>query len=100
MQRPSRLLGLFGVMILTTMSNQSLSAAPGTATNNVTPEKTVADRLTEYGETARARLKPHFERAGISYPPKELAFVGLKQEKRLEIHARQGTNGFKFLRAY
>ena len=49
---------------------------------------------------ARARLKPHFERAGVSYPPKELAFVGLKQEKRLEIYARQGTNGFKFICAY
>lgn len=99
MKQFSKLLGVIG-MILTIMSKQPLSAAPVTTTNAVASEKTVADRLKEYGEVARARLKPHFERAGISYPPKQLAFVGLKQEKLLEIYARQGTNGFKFVRAY
>lgn len=75
-------------------------SASVTVTNQSAPEKTVADRLAQYGAMARARLRPHFERAGISYPPQALAFVGLKQEKSLEIYARQGTNGFKFICAY
>lgn len=89
---------LIALIILPMMLNQQLPAAP--TTNEVVAPKTVADRLTEYGEVARARLKPHFERAKVSYPPKELVFVGLKQEKVLEIYAKQGTNGFKFICAY
>ena len=63
-------------------------------------EFTVAERLDQYGATARARLQPHFEKAGVAYPPSELIFVGLKEEKSLEIYARNGTNALKFIRAY
>lgn len=75
-------------------------SVPATGTNQPSVEKTVADRLEQYGATARTRLRPHFEQAGISYPPQALAFIGLKQEKSVEIYARQGTNDFKFIRAY
>jgi murein L,D-transpeptidase YafK len=61
---------------------------------------TITQRLKEYGPTARARLAPHFEKAGIAYPPSELIFVGLKEEKRLEIYAKSGTNNFKPVRSY
>lgn len=93
-----RFFRFFTLLLMPIMCPQDLSAAPA-ATNEISASKTVADRLAEYGEAARARLKPHFARAGISYPPQELVFVGLKQEKQLEIYAR-GTNGFKFVRAY
>jgi len=61
---------------------------------------TIAERLKEYGAVARARLEPHFKKAAISYPPHELIFVGLKEEKVLEIYAYDSTNDFKFVRAY
>lgn len=63
-------------------------------------EYTVAERLDQYGAGARARLKPHFDKAGVIYPPSELVFVGLKEEKSLEVYARNGTNALKFIRAY
>lgn len=77
----------------------ALAAAP-TETNSVPPEKTVEDRLREYGVEARGRLQPAFAQAGLTYPPKRLAFVGLKQEKQLQIYAAAGTNNFKFVRSY
>ena len=61
---------------------------------------TIADRLEQYGPPARARLLPHLEQQGISYPPRELVFVGLKEEKMLEVYAKNGTNGFKLIRSY
>jgi murein L,D-transpeptidase YafK len=61
---------------------------------------TVEERLQQYGAAARARLSPHFEKQRVSYPPRELIFVGLKEEKRLEIYARSGTNDFRFVRSY
>ena len=94
------LLGFFVCALFVMTSEAQTPPAVAMGTNQPTKPKTVEDRLREYGATARARLRPHFDRAGISYPPQTLAFVGLKQEKSLEIYARQGTNSFKFIRAY
>jgi hypothetical protein len=61
---------------------------------------TVAERLAQYGAAARTRLSVHFEKQKVAFPPRELVFVGLKQEKTLEVYARSGTNGFKLIRTY
>lgn len=49
---------------------------------------TIDDRLKEYGTDTRSRLRPHFEAAGVSYPPVEIVLVGLKDEKLLEVWSR------------
>ncbi len=49
--------------------------------------KTVAERVEQYGPEARARLAPHFQSAGVAYPPGEVMLVGLKEEKLLEVYA-------------
>lgn len=69
---------------------------------NETPARaaTIAERLEQYGASARARLATHFKQAGIEYPPKELVFVGLKEEKALQVYAKSGTNRFHLVRAY
>ena len=61
---------------------------------------TVEERLAQYGAAARARLAPYFKKQKVAYPPRELIFVGLKEEKQLEIYARSGTNALKFIRTY
>ena len=33
-------------------------------------KKTVADRISEYGEAVQKRLAPSFSQVGITYPPK------------------------------
>lgn len=56
--------------------------------------RTVEDVLRMYGPEAVERLVPHFKRAGVDYPPRELTLLGLKAERRLEVWApdRRGTN--------
>ncbi|MBT3381038.1 MAG: hypothetical protein HN742_20595 [Lentisphaerae bacterium] len=44
---------------------------------------TVADRLREHGAKVRARLGPSFAAVNVSYPPKQIVFVGLKEERPL-----------------
>ncbi len=61
---------------------------------------TITERLEQYGPGARARLEPYFQKQGIAYPPAQIAFIGLKQEKLLQIYARNGTNGFVWIRSY
>jgi hypothetical protein len=62
--------------------------------------KTVEDRLAEYGDVVRERLEPQFRAAGVSYPPGRLSFVGLKEEKLLEVYAADPNGEFRFICTY
>jgi len=62
--------------------------------------RTVGERLAQYGDSARRRLLPYFEEAHISYPPDRLVFVGVKQEKKLEVWACGDNRQFKLIRTY
>jgi len=67
---------------------------------SVAEGKSVADRLEQYGVSSRARLAPYFDKAGVRYPPLSLVFVGLKEEKLLQVYAQSGTNDVRFIREY
>ena len=64
----------------------------------ITGPRTVADVVAKYGPAARARLAPHFRRAGASYPPKEIAILVLKRERRVAVWVR--GDRWRFLRNY
>jgi len=61
--------------------------------------RTVADVVARYGPAARARLAPHFTRAGVAWPPKEIAILVLKRERRVAVWVR-GPERWRFLRNY
>lgn len=44
--------------------------------------------LERVGPRVRERWKPYVAAAGLSYPPPELALLGFKRERRLEVWAR------------
>jgi len=62
-------------------------------------ERTVEDILQTYGPYATNKLKPYFTKAKVSYPPRAITFVALKQEKKLELWARDNGE-FQFIRNY
>jgi len=62
-------------------------------------QRTVADVLHVYGEYATRKLNPYFAQAKVSYPPREVTFVALKQEMKLELWARDNGE-FRFIRDY
>jgi len=62
--------------------------------------RTVADVLTIYGPDARKRLAPHFRRAGVSYPPKRIAILVFKEERRLTLWAANADGRWRFIRHY
>jgi murein L,D-transpeptidase YafK len=66
----------------------------------MTGEKTVGDRLKEFGPVVHARLEPRFREVGVTYPPKKLVFVGLKQERQLEIWVSDGSHDLRYLKSY
>jgi len=60
---------------------------------------TVEDILQAYGAYATRKLKPYFAKAKVSYPPREVTFIALKQEKKLELWARD-SGEFRYIRDY
>ncbi len=62
--------------------------------------KTIQDRLMEFGEPVRARLTPHFDRAGVHFPPSRMAFVAIKDARRLELWAANEGEDLRFIREY
>ena len=48
----------------------------------------VEDRLSQYGARADARMRPAFQRAGVAYPPAQVALLVFKDTRSLEVYAR------------
>ena len=61
--------------------------------------RSVADVVAKYGPAARARLKPHFVKARVAYPPKEITFLVFKEERRVALWARDAGQ-WRFIRDY
>lgn len=61
--------------------------------------RTTDDVLYQFGPYARQQLEPYFRNAGVSYPPRKVTFIALKQERKLEVWA--GDEGeLRFIRDY
>jgi len=59
----------------------------------------VADILQTYGTHVKGKLDYSFTKAKVSYPPREVTFIALKQEKKLELWARD-SGEFRLIRDY
>jgi len=51
------------------------------------------------GPDAEARLRPRFSRAGVTYPPRAVVLLALKEEKQLELWAKDDKD-YVFIRSY
>jgi hypothetical protein len=60
---------------------------------------TVEDVLKSYGAYVTGRLSYYFATAKVSYPPREVTLIAFKQEKKLELWARD-SGEFRLIRDY
>ena len=70
------------------------------AVQHMIGRKTIADRVDEYGAVAHARIKPYFERAGVTYPPSSVVLLGLKRERKLCVYAAGPAGKYRLIREY
>jgi hypothetical protein len=61
---------------------------------------TVSQRVAQYGADVRLRLKPDFDRLGVSYPPRRVVLAAFKAERRLEVWVADEPARFKLLKTY
>ena len=61
---------------------------------------TTDERVAQFGEAVDQRLRPHFEAAGVAYPPPALVLLGLKHEQRLELYGPGADGELVYIHAY
>jgi len=65
------------------------------------PGYTVAQRLEQYGDDVAGRLMPAFAQANVNYPPHELAYLAFKEERQLQVYARNtASERWRFIKQY
>jgi L,D-transpeptidase catalytic domain len=60
----------------------------------------VDDRLAQFGARANARLAPRFAAAEVTFPPQEIALLAFKDARILQVYARSGGQGWRFVHSY
>lgn len=63
-------------------------------------KKSVAERVAEFGDAVHGRLAARFKELGVSYPPRQIILVGLKQEKLLEVWVAGEGGQYEYLGSY
>ncbi|MEL7449588.1 MAG: L,D-transpeptidase family protein [Pseudomonadota bacterium] len=64
------------------------------------PWYTIEERLAQYGPSARARMRDHFDAASVAYPPGAVVLVALKAERRVELYAGDTPESLAHIRDY
>ena len=66
----------------------------------IVPSTTIEAQLLRYGPNAHERLHRYFEQAGLHYPAKDIAFLGMKKERELEVYGSDDGKKFKLVKTY
>ena len=61
--------------------------------------RSIDEALYAFAPSALEQMKPYFRKAGVAYPPKEIVLLAYKDERKLELWARD-TGRFKLIRPY
>ncbi|MFT7487931.1 MAG: hypothetical protein ACI9OU_000321 [Candidatus Promineifilaceae bacterium] len=69
-----------------------------TSTQKVSSAPTTSDRLDQFGPSVRQRWAPYFEATKLSYPPKALTLIGIKDSRILEVWASDDAKTFSHIR--
>ena len=99
MKRRYFLLSLLALAVLTYVFKPYIKLAISPVTNRFTNNKTVAERLAQFGEAARGRWKPYFSSAQAVYPPISVKLVAVKTEHRLLVYAADQSGGYRWIRS-
>ncbi|OQX01323.1 MAG: hypothetical protein BWK73_46470 [Thiothrix lacustris] len=65
-----------------------------------THKYSVVQRLEQFGTAAASRLAPHFQQAGVAFPPTAITLLAFKDSKRLELYARDPQGAWQQVLAY
>ena len=80
--------------------HESLEIVAAYAANHVQSARTVEDRLQEFGDQARERLRLHFAAADVRYPGQRIRLVALKDQRLLQLYAQAAEGNWLLIHTY
>lgn len=63
-----------------------------TAAKKLRGPYTVDERVDQFGQPVATRLASAFASAGVAYPPHEIAYLAFKDQRRLQVYARNASD--------
>lgn len=66
---------------------------------SMTQKETLETIQEKYGATAQERLEPYFEKAGVTFPPQQTKLLALKEERLLELWAKD-KGAYRWIKNY
>jgi hypothetical protein len=81
--------GVVGVAVMS--HDRSVSLLRHAAARAAGPY-TVSERVEQFGADVDARLRAAFVSAGVDYPPRNIAFLAFKDQRTLDVYARNGAD--------
>ncbi|MFT4058265.1 MAG: hypothetical protein QM652_01815 [Legionella sp.] len=63
-------------------------------------DQAVDRAIKRYGLRVEPQLKSYFTKAGVNYPPREVALLAFKSERKIELWARNSEKSWKHIHNY
>lgn len=63
-------------------------------------DKSVDNAIVKYGLRTEPELKRFFSNAKVAYPPKDIALLAFKQERKVELWAKNDQQSWRFIHDY
>lgn len=89
-----------GPKVVEALRNQNAHVEPSLIKDKDKKFASVSAVIDEYGKTVRSKLKPLFSSYKINYPPHELTWICLKEEKKLLVFAKDGSGNNRMILKY
>lgn len=64
------------------------------------PYKATQQLMQQYGPQENTELRADFKAVGVAFPPKKIALLAFKKERRIELWAHDKKSPWKFIRSY
>ena len=68
--------------------------------SNINWDRAVNEAITTYGVPVEPKLTRFFSKAGVSYPPNEVALLAFKQEQHMQVWAKDDTHVWQHIHTY
>jgi hypothetical protein len=68
--------------------------------SNINWDRAVNEAITTYGHPVEPKLTRLFSKAGVSYPPRDVALLAFKQERHIQVWAKDEDNAWQHIHTY
>lgn len=68
--------------------------------SNINWDRAVNEAIITYGQPVEPKLIKFFSKAGVSYPPNEVALLAFKQERHMQVWAKNEGKAWKHIHTY